>query len=119
MHVCKLVINETDYLCICYITVHTQVAVRTVVMYILHCMFVFEYMCVPMYQGISTEVHYDRPVCWGGSGGSKEPPFLTERSTIFNDNLQKILLQTSNFHFKAKFGEKIGRENGLLLNPIH
>ena len=60
-----------------------------------------------------------RPVRWGGSGGSKEPPFLTKRSTIFNDKLQKILLQTLNFHFKTKFGEKIGRENGLFLNSIH
>ena len=60
-----------------------------------------------------------RPVRWGGSGGSKEPPFLTERSTIFNDKLQKIFPSNFKFHFKAKFGEKMGRENGLLLNPIH
>ena len=50
------------------------------------------------------------PYAGGGSGGSKEPPFLKERSTIFNDKLQKILLQTINFHFKTKFDEKIGRE---------
>ena len=54
------------------------------------------------------------PYAGGVRGGSKEPPFLTERSTIFNDELQKILLQTLNFHFKTKFGKKTGRENGLL-----
>ena len=46
----------------------------------------------------------------------------TERSTIFNNKLQKILLQTLDFDFKPKFGKKrlrIWRENGLLLNPIH
>ena len=60
-----------------------------------------------------------RPVHWGG-GGFERPPFLTERSTIVNNKPQKILLQTLDFDFKTKFGKKkTGRENGLLLNPIH
>ena len=56
----------------------------------------------------------------GGVRGliSKELPFLTERSTIFNNKLQEILLQIVDFDFKTKFGKKTERENGLLLNPI-